>query len=47
MSRIVSAFRRVVDNELAQDICALLATGGFIFAAFYVSAGIVMWRAGL
>lgn len=51
MSRLVSALRRAAGSELAQDICALLATGGFILVGYYASAfaamSVLEWRAGL
>lgn len=51
MSRFVSTMRRFAGSELLQDICALVAMGGFLLVMFFGCAGAVMivseWRAGL
>lgn len=40
MSWFLSALKRLADNELAQDICSLLATTAFVIAASYGLTGI-------
>ncbi len=50
MSRILSALKRVPDNRMLQDLCALIAIGAFVAAVSYGSAGlssvVIAWRLG-
>lgn len=48
MSRILSALRRVPDNRMLQDFCALIAICAFVAAVSYGAAGLstvmIAWR---
>lgn len=50
MSRILSALKRVPDNRMLQDFCALVALGAFVAAVSYGAAGVstftIAWRLG-
>ena len=50
MSRVLSALKRIPDNRMLQDFCALIAIGAFIAAVSYGAAGVstvmIAWRLG-
>lgn len=50
MSRFLSALKRLPDNALLQDVCALIVIGAFIAAVSYGAAGmssfVIVWRLG-
>lgn len=48
MSRFLSALKRVPDNGVLQDVCALIVIGAFMAAVSYGAAGlstlVIVWR---